>query len=237
MNQLKELLVKEIPKAIEVMSSLQVVDLINHKRGLDGGQAVLAHSDFMKKVPQVLGLDNEGNFSSVYLAGNNERRKCYSFPKRESYLMLMSYDYELQAAVYDRMEELERQALPQIPQTYAAALLEAGRLALENEQQAKLLEIAAPKAAFVDKYVESEGLSTFRQVAKLLDIKEPALRKFLTDNKIMYQLNKIWTPYEQHLSAGRFAGRETINKEQGKKYTQFLFTAKGVNWIADKINT
>ena len=122
MNQLKELLVKEIPKAIEVMSSLQVVDLINHKRGLDGGQAVLAHSDFMKKVPQVLGQEGLGNFSSSYFNSQNKPQPCYSFPKRESYLMLMSYDYELQAAVYDRMEELERQALPQIPQTYAAAL-------------------------------------------------------------------------------------------------------------------
>lgn len=77
MSQLKKLLVKEIPKAIEVMSSLQVVDLINHKRGLDGGQAVLAHSDFMKKVPQVLGQEGLGNFSSSYFNSQNKPQPCY----------------------------------------------------------------------------------------------------------------------------------------------------------------
>lgn len=32
---------------------------------------------------------------------------CYRFPKREACLMAMSYSYELQATVFDRMTELE----------------------------------------------------------------------------------------------------------------------------------
>ena len=56
-----------------------------------------------------------------------------------------------------------------IPQTYAAALLEAGRLAQLNEQQAEQLAMAAPKVEFVDKYVTADsGSKGFRQVAKLL---------------------------------------------------------------------
>src|SRR5690625_4106329 len=61
---------------------------------------------------------------------------------------------------------------PAIPQTYAEALLEAGRLAKITEEQAAQLAIAAPKAEFVDKYVESTGLKGFRQVAKLLKANE-----------------------------------------------------------------
>lgn len=63
-----------------------------------------------------------------------------------------------------------------IPQTYAQALLEAGRLALQVEQQEAALALAAPKVQFVDSYVQaSTGSLGFRQVCKLLGVKEPGL--------------------------------------------------------------
>ena len=46
----------------------------------------------------------------------------------------------------------------QIPQTYAAALLEAGRLAMELEQSQAQLAIAAPKADVFDRVIEREAL-------------------------------------------------------------------------------
>jgi hypothetical protein len=48
------------------MTSLELVEFINLERGEDGAQ--LAHSDFLKKVPQVLGELVAGNFSSYYTA-------------------------------------------------------------------------------------------------------------------------------------------------------------------------
>ena len=53
------------------MSSLELVDYINSQRG--DGEATLAHSDFLKKVPQVLG-DGAGNFSFTYRAGRTTRQ-------------------------------------------------------------------------------------------------------------------------------------------------------------------
>ena len=88
------------------MTSLELVDYINSQRA--EGDATLAHSDFLKKVPQVLGKD-AGNFSSIYLDSMNREKPCYHFPKREACLMAMSYSYELQAKVFDRMTELEEQ--------------------------------------------------------------------------------------------------------------------------------
>jgi len=96
--------------AAVTMSSLEIVDLINKSR--KEGEAELAHSDFLKKVHKVLGESVAGNFSCYYTASNGKQNPCYRFPKRESCLMAMSYSYELQAAVFDRMTELEDASKP-----------------------------------------------------------------------------------------------------------------------------
>lgn len=118
---------------VPTMISLELVDFINAHRKEQAeaagasfpskGHAKLDHADLMKKVLEVLG-DNAGNFSGVYLGGNGQERPCYSFPKREACLMAMSYSYELQAKVFDRMTALEARpalALPDFSNPAAAA--------------------------------------------------------------------------------------------------------------------
>ena len=89
------------------MTSLELVDYINNEREESDSQ--LAHSDFMKKVPHVLGEKDAGNFSSIYKDSMNREKPCYRFPKREACLMAMSYSYDLQAKVFDKMTALEQQ--------------------------------------------------------------------------------------------------------------------------------
>jgi phage antirepressor YoqD-like protein len=43
---------------------------------------------------------------------------------------------------------------------------------------------------------------TFRQVAKLLNAKEPEFAMFLDENGIMYQLNRVHAK-SKHIEAGR----------------------------------
>ena len=134
------------------MISLELVDFINSHRA--EGAPTLAHSDFLKKVPRVLKKD-AGKFSHIYLDSLNRRQKCYRLPKRECCLMAMSYSYDLQAAVFDHMSELElrlaqRTAFP-IPRTRADALRLAAdldeqnaRLVLENKDLKLRLEYPEP---------------------------------------------------------------------------------------------
>lgn len=110
------------------MSSLELVDLINNQRA--EGAATLAHSDFLKKVPQVLG-EVAGNFSCYYTASNGKQNPLYRFPKREACLMAMSYSYELQAKVFDRMTELEG---AQAKSPAALSRIEILQLAMESEK-------------------------------------------------------------------------------------------------------
>lgn len=105
------------------MSSLEMVDYINADRKAKAESErlefpckkyrKLEHRSFMSKVPKVLG-EAAANFfaTAVYVngTGGQVERDIYNFPKREACLMAMSYSYELQAKVYDYMEELDRQA-------------------------------------------------------------------------------------------------------------------------------
>lgn len=91
------------------MTSLELVDFINSKRKED--DALVRHADFMTKVSKVLGFEYSENFRSTYKASNGKENPCYRFPKRESCLMAMSYSYDLQAAVFDHMTNLEQQLI------------------------------------------------------------------------------------------------------------------------------
>lgn len=131
--------------------------------------------------------------------------------------------------------------IPALPRTFAEALrlaadqqerIEAqqGRIEMQDAQ----LAAAAPAVEFVDRYVESTGLMTFRQVAKLLKVKEPEFRLFLKEAKIMYVLNGEWTAHAQHIEAGRFQVRAGTAKND-HAYNTAKFTSKGVEWVAGEL--
>jgi phage antirepressor YoqD-like protein len=123
-------------------------------------------------------------------------------------------------------------ATPTVPQSLSAALrLAADQAELIETQQAQLA-IAAPKAAFVDQYVEATGLKGFRQVAKLLKANEARLREFLIDKKILYRLGGEWAAYQPHIDAGRFDVKTGANQVNQHAFTRTLFTSKGVEWLA-----
>ncbi|MFM8341756.1 MAG: hypothetical protein ACKN9F_06010 [Methylomonas sp.] len=65
------------------MTSLELVDFINASR--KEGEAALAHSDFLKKVPKVLDAEGLGNFSDTYLhPQNGQSYRMYRFGAVES---------------------------------------------------------------------------------------------------------------------------------------------------------
>ena len=159
----------------------------------------------------------------------------YFVSKRDSYVIVAQMSPTFTAALVDRWQELENASKPAIPQTYAAALLEAGRLALENEKQAEQLRLAAPKVEFVNKFIQADsGNMTFRAAAKILKINEREFRTFLKDSKIMYLLGGDWVPYQQHIEAGRFEIKAGLaeHEEKSHAFKQSKFTPKGIEWVA-----
>lgn len=159
---------------------------------------------------------------------NGQWYEEFWFNKRDSLVIVARLSPEFTAAVVDRWQELER---GQVPQSFSEALRLAAELEEQKERLSSELAIAAPKAEFVDRYVTATGSMTFRQVAKLLNAKEPEFRLFLLDSHIMYRLNNVLTPYHQHIEAGRFEVKTGTTNASNYAFSQSRFTAKGVRWI------
>ena len=165
---------------------------------------------------------------------NKQQYEEYAIKRDTCITLLTGYDSVSRMKVIKRWQELESAQKPAIPQTYAAALLEAGRLAMELEQAEAQLAIAAPKAEFVDRYVDATGTYGFRQVAKMLSVKENWFSDFLIEKGIMYRLSGRLTAHSGHIDAGRFVPRAGVAKND-HAYTECRFTAKGVEWVAGEI--
>ncbi|MGL4467065.1 MAG: phage antirepressor KilAC domain-containing protein [Plesiomonas shigelloides] len=192
------------------------------------------HKNVMADIRRMLVEIQSAEKLADYKDGRGRTQPCLMLTKDESICLVAGYSAALRMAIIKRWQELEDQAKPQVPQTYAAALLEAGRLAMELEQSQQQLAIAAPKAEFVDRYMSAPETFGFRQVAKKLHMKENELRDFLLDNRVMYYLSGCLTAYANHVDAGRF---EQVSGVAGNDhaYTQSKFTTKGVEWLAGEI--
>ena len=220
----------------KTMSSLEIVDMINEhrlsKNTVDAVYPNLRHSDFMAKVINVLGAEYSEKFRSTYLANNGKENPCYRFEKREACLMAMSYSYELQALVFDRMTELESQSLkPQLPDFTNPAIaarawadeVEAKQIALQK------LEIAAPKVEFYDRVADVGNLMTAGAVGKKIGMSAQVLNTNLDHFKVYDKRQKGRVFNQWFIDKGYGEIKKTENGFNSSK-----FTNKGEQWIIEK---
>ncbi|MGL5390852.1 MAG: phage antirepressor KilAC domain-containing protein [Shewanella sp.] len=195
------------------------------------------HSHVKRDIEVMCAQLNHPNLGGSEYAHRGNAYIEYNIDKDLTLCLVSGYSAVMRMKIIKRWQELEQSTKPEIPQTYSAALLEAGRLALELEQSQAQLAIAAPKAEFVDKYVQSTGNIGFRQVAKLLKVKETELREFLISNRVMYRLGGALTPYAEHIDSGRFEVKAGMadHGDATHAYQQAKFTPKGVEWLAGEL--
>lgn len=205
------------------MSSREIAELVGSR-----------HSDVMRTIDRL--LDKRvisGCTPSAYTQEQNgQPYRQYLVCKRDSFVVVAQLCPEFTAALVDRWQELEAQVAKPVELSRMDIL----QLAMESEKARLLaveqLAIAAPKAAFVDQYVEAAGSMSFRQVAKLLNANERQFRQMLLDKGVMYYLGGVLTPYSQHQEAGRFEVKTGTSETNGHAFSQARFTAKGVQWVA-----
>jgi anti-repressor protein len=114
--------------------------------------------------------------------------------------------------------------IPSIPQTMSQAL----RLAADQAEQ---LELQRPAVEFVERYVESDGTMGFREMAKLLGVREARFKAFILERRIMYRLAGRLVGYAPHLNAGRLIERVVMSEDKTRSFSECRFTAKGVTWV------
>lgn len=162
---------------------------------------------------------------------NGQTYTEFNLNYRDTMVAVSGYSPELRAKIIDRWLELETSAPAHaLPQTFAQALMLAAQQAEQIEQQQAQLAIAAPAVAFVDRFVQADGLKGFREVCKLLKANESRFREFVIAKKIMYRLGGVLTAHQQHIDAGRFEVR--AGEANDHAYTTTKFSPKGVQWIA-----
>ena len=175
-------------------------------------------------------------FEHIYFDSMNRQQTEYLLDEELTMTLVTGYNIVLRNRVIKRWKELELQA--NLPSYAIDDPIERAKKWIEEEKQKQAvihqLEIQAPKVAFVDKYVAGNGNKTFRQVAKLLQIKEYKFREFLESNRIMYKLNGEWTAYQNHVDAKRFHVKTGVS-DSGHAFNHALFTPKGIEWIAGEL--
>lgn len=170
------------------------------------------------------------DFSADYKDAMNRTQSEYLLNQDLTMTLVMGYSTELRYKVAVRWRELENGTKPSIPQTYAAALLEAGRLALENEKKDEQLRIAAPKVQFVDNFTQRESLQNASQVGQTLGISAIRLNR---------ALDEVGGVYNQSVKRGRVFCQAWIDGGYGKMiqneigYPQAMFTTTGVYRVTE----
>lgn len=204
------------------MSSREIAALVDSR-----------HSNVCVTIERLMSSGVIGGYAAMQYTHpqNGQKYHHYEVNKRDSYVIVAQLCPEFTARLVDRWQELEQGTQPKVPQSFSEALRLAAELEEQKQQLKDELAVAAPKVEFVDRYVTATGSMTFRQVAKLLNAKEPEFRLFLLDHHIMYRLSNVLTPYHQHIEAGRFEVKTGTTSASNYAFSQARFTAKGIKWI------
>jgi phage antirepressor YoqD-like protein len=146
------------------------------------------------------------------------------------------YSVQHRLSLVRRWKELEQQvAQPQfaIPTSLSGALMLAAQQAEQIEKQQAVIAQQAPAVAFVERFVEADGLHNVRQTAKALEMPEKEFVSRCIAAKILYRTNKALTGYQQWKDAGYLTHKE--DEINGKARLQVMFTPKGIAWLGKRL--
>ena len=124
-------------------------------------------------------------------------------------------------------EELMAKALLVANKTLADREARICELTAQNSQLTVDKQIMQPKADYFDELVDRNLLTSFRDTAKQLEVKEKQLIQFLLDKKYLYRDKKgKLMPYAEK-NNGLFEVKECFNEKTQWSGTQTLITPKG----------
>ena len=206
------------------MSSLDLLEIVNNERS-NAGESVHEPRKFLLKVQDELDLDETGK--KFRLNSNQTESAYYDLTLDQMMLVGMRESKSVRRNVLDKLKSMQK---PQVPQTYAAALLEAGRLAMELEQSQAQLAIAAPKADVFDRVMDREALLNATQVAQQIG---------MSAIKMNRKLDELGGVYNKCVKRGRAFCHDWVLSGYGEMkitemgYPQPLFTTKGSLRVAE----
>ena len=136
---------------------------------------------------------------------------------------------------FNKMEEHIKLSQSKVPASFSEALELAAKQQKEIEEQNRIIAIQTPKAAFVDRVIDSGNLVDVGQAAKLLKLTVGRNRFFqILRNKGIFFKNRN-EPKQEYIERGYFELRENeIARENHPSLmvTKVLVTQKGLYWLS-----
>ena len=193
------------------------------------------HADIIKQIEKILPNENvrSGISLSNYVDSNNQLRKQYLLTKDGFifYMFNIQGYSDFKMAYINKFNEMEKQL--SVPKTYAEALLEAGRLALENEKleaknekQKQVILDYEPKVSYYDRILsDTESSLTVSQISKDYGLSAKRLNEILHEQKFQYKSGKQWLLYQNY--TGKGYTKSITWEKNGKSGIYTKFTQKG----------
>ena len=207
---------------VKTMSSLEIAELVGSEH-----RAVMLSIERLAKrgviqLPSMVKVENKQSLSP------NRFINAYEFigeqGKLDSITVVAQLCPEFTAALVKRWYELENQN--KLPQSFAEAL----QLAAD---QARQLELAAPKVHYFDTVVERSNLLNATQVAQKVGMSAVCMNKLLDELGVYNRCVKRSRVFQQwFIDQGLGELKQT---EAG--YPQAMFTTKGEAWIIEKLTS
>lgn len=212
MNQL-------IQSNVKTMSSKDLLELINQVR-LDFNEKSVRLNDFNNRIQDELEGDHYESF--VVQNSNGTDSIIYELTIDQCMLIGMRESKGVRKGVLAKLKNKDREEF-YIPQTYGDAL----QLCAD---QAKQLEIQAPKVDFYDRVADVGNLMTASVVGKKIGMSAQALNKNLESFKVydMRQKGRVFNQWFIDQGLGEI-------KKTDNGFNSSKFTNKGEQWVIEKL--
>lgn len=205
----------------QTMSNREIAQLCNKKHG-----HVCRDIENLNESYEKLGLSKIGQGYFTHPSTGNQQHRHFLLTKEQCVDLVTGYNSELRIKINRRWAELESQATqPQFK--IPTSLSEALQLAAD---QARQLELAAPKVQYFDRVADTKNLLNASQVGKKVGMSAVRLNQYLADIGV----------YDRRIAGRTFAQwfidkgyGEVKQTEQG--YPQSKFTNKGEQWVIEQL--
>lgn len=209
--------------AAVTMTSREIADLVGSP-----------HDVVLKTVRRLIdGGVVSGNETPYTNSQNGQVYSEFILSFRDTMVVASGYSVALRAKIIDRWQDLEVSNAPKVPQTMAQALRLAADQAEQIDAQQIMLEQQKPAVEFVDRFVEAKSAKGFREVAKILGIKEREFIVTLSDDKVIFKQGNNWLPMAQYMPRYFTVKAGEAN---GHAFHQTRFTPEGIAWVAKRFS-
>ncbi|KRI04203.1 phage antirepressor KilAC domain-containing protein [Acinetobacter baumannii] len=203
-------------KYSDLMSSLDLLKLINDAR-MECGESPIRANDFHKRVEDEL----DGDHYESFVVQNPNKTLTTVFNLSEDQCTLIGMR-ESKAVRKNVLMKLKQKNGIKIPQTLSEAL----QLAAD---QAKQLELAAPKVTYYNTVVERSTLLNASQVAQKIKMSAVKMNRILESLNVYHRGVKRARLFQQWFIDKGFG--EVKQTELG--FSQPMFTTKGEAWVLE----